>query len=88
MSDPRDLGFNYGPGWGSQPKPPVYLRAAKLSRVLARRLAEQSAKAWRLEMALRNVRLATTGVEKAIAITELSSELAQFGEGANVLIDG
>ena len=75
MSDPRDLGFNYGKGWGNQPKPPVYLQAMKLARNLSEEAVEKSAQAWKLEMALRNVRLATTGVEKAVAVAELAAEL-------------
>ena len=79
MSDPRDLGFNYGKGWGSVPKPPVYLQAAKLARQLGREAAQMSAQAWALEMALRSVRLATTGVEKAVAIAELATEVERVG---------
>ena len=75
MSDPRELGFNYGKGWGSGPKPPVYLVAAQLARQLGRQVSQMSAQAWALEMALRNVRLATTGVEKAVAIAKLEREL-------------
>jgi len=75
MSDPRELGFNYGRGWGVAPKPPVYLVAAKLARQLGRQLSQMSAQAWALEMALRSVRLATTGVEKAVAIAALERKL-------------
>ena len=83
MSDPRNLGFNYGKGWGGLPKPPVYLHAAQLARHLGREAAQMSAKAWALEMALRSVRLATTGVEKAVAITELEREL----QGLRTLVE-
>jgi hypothetical protein len=77
MSDPRERGFNYGRGWGSAPKPPVFLHATKVAHKLGKQATEMSARAWALEMALRNVRLATTGVEKAIAVAELERELAR-----------
>ena len=50
-SDPRTRGFNYGVGWGSDPKPPVFLTAAKLARDLGKRAAELNREAWALEMA-------------------------------------
>jgi hypothetical protein len=78
MSDPRDLGFNYGTGWGSAPKPPIYLLAIKLARRLGQDAVEKSAQAWALEMALRNVRLATTGVEKAVAVVELARQMEKL----------
>jgi hypothetical protein len=78
MNDPRDLGFNYGIGWGSARKPPSYLYAAKLARKLGQEAMQKSAQAWALEMALRNVRLATTGVEKAVACAALTAELEKL----------
>ncbi|HWA92089.1 MAG TPA: hypothetical protein VG889_18765 [Rhizomicrobium sp.] len=74
MSDPRERGFNYGKGWGSAPKPPIFLHATKLAHQLGQQAMALSARAWALEMALRNVRLATTGVEKVIAVRELERE--------------
>lgn len=83
MSDPRELGFNYGRGWGAAPKPPVYLQAAKLARQLGQQVSQMSAQAWALEMALRSVQLATTGVEKAVAIAELERKL----QGLKTLVE-
>jgi hypothetical protein len=80
MCDPRDLGFNYSTGWGSAPKPPVYLYAMKLARQLGQEVVEKSAQAWALEMALRNVRLATTGAEKAVAVAALVSQMNMLNE--------
>jgi hypothetical protein len=72
MSDPRAFGFNYGSGWGKGSKPPIYLHASKLAHELGKDAARKSAQAWTLEMALRKVRLASTGVEKALAVAELT----------------
>jgi len=79
MSDPRDLGFNYSTGWGSAPKPPVYLHATLIARRLGQEVVERSAQAWALEMALRNVRLASSGVEKAMAVAALAAQLEKLG---------
>ena len=79
MSDPRDRGFNYGTGWGSGPKPPLYLEAAKRSRALNAEARASSARAWSLEMALWRGRIATTGVEKAGAMMDLALELDRLG---------
>jgi hypothetical protein len=76
--DPRTLGFNYGPGWGSEPKPPVYITAVRICHVLGQEATRMSAKAWALEMAIRDVRLACTGVEKARAIGKLQIELGKY----------
>lgn len=72
QDDPRDKGFNYGKGWGSDPKPFLYHQAMKLSRILNQEAQEASKRAWQLEHALWRVRIATTGVEKAAALKELS----------------
>lgn len=82
MSDPREAGFNYGKGWGSAPKPPIYLEAAKLARQLNKESALISARAWALELALWRVRIATTGVEKAMAVAELFAEVQKFASVA------
>ena len=79
MSDPRALGFNYGKGWGSDPKPPIFLEATRLARILGQEAVQMSARAWALEMALRNVRIATTGAEKASAVAALEREMRQLG---------
>lgn len=75
MSDPRNSGFNYGKGWGALPKPPIYHHAAKLAREIGRDAALKSSQAWALELALWRVRIATTGVEKAVAVAALASEV-------------
>jgi hypothetical protein len=82
MSDPREAGFNYAKGWGSAPKPPIYLAAAKLTRQLNQESALISARAWALELALWRVRMATTGVEKAVAVAELAAEVKKFAASA------
>jgi hypothetical protein len=71
MNDPRDDGFNYGRGWGSDPKPPTYLFGMAMARRMGQALILQSKRLWRLEMALRNVRVASTGAEKATAVAAL-----------------
>jgi hypothetical protein len=75
--DPRTLGFNYGPGWGSEPKPPIYNTAMKVAFVLGREATKLSAQAWALEMAIRDVRLASRGCEKAQAVAKLETALAK-----------
>jgi len=75
MCEPREQGFNYGRGWGSTPKPPVYDRATKVARRLGQEATEKSAQAWRLEMALWKVRIASTEIEKAGAVANLAVEL-------------
>jgi hypothetical protein len=82
MNDPRESGFNYGKGWGATPKLPVYLHAAKLARQLAHEGTLISTRAWALEMALWRVRIATTGVEKAQAVADLSAEMQKLGLSA------
>ena len=67
-TDPRKDGFNYGIGWGKEPKPPIYLEAMALCRRLNDQLMQLSREAWQLEMSIRAVRLAETGVEKAAAV--------------------
>lgn len=76
--DPRTRGFNYGPGWGPSPKPPVYAHAVRVAYVLGQEATKMSAKAWALEMAIRDVRLACTGVEKAVAVKKLEAELGKY----------
>jgi hypothetical protein len=62
--NPRANGFNYGVGWGSTPKPTIYTEAQQLALLLNREANAASRKAWALEMAIRNVRLAETDQEK------------------------
>lgn len=76
--DPRIRGFNYGRGWGSAPKPPVYQAAAQLALDLARCARVISDRWWELEMKLRDVRLAGTPEEKERSITALAQAYAQY----------
>lgn len=76
--DPRMQGFNYGAGWGEGPKPPVYYFASKLVLDMRRQAGEIGAKAWDLEMAIRDVRLATLGAEKSVAIARLEAKLEEL----------
>jgi len=78
MIDPRSIGFNYGSSWGAQPKPPVYHAAMKVAFVLQRQAREISDKAWRLEMVIRNVRLAGTARERTRAVARLEKALADY----------
>jgi hypothetical protein len=71
-------GFNYGPAL-SGPQPPIYQTAMKLAHALAEKALATASDAWALEMAIRNVRLACTGVEKAMAVTQLAKEMSRVG---------
>ena len=77
-NDPRDKGFNYSTGWGSDPKPPLYLEAMKKAQELNRVASEASKEAWEMEHALWVVRIATTGVEKAIALSHVADKMAKY----------
>ncbi len=76
--DPRSRGFNYGAGWGTAPKPPVFHAASKLARDLAACARVMSDQAWALEMLLRDVRLAHTAPEKAAAVNRLAIKYAEY----------
>ena len=76
-SNPRKRGFNYGVGWGSEPKPPLYIASLLRARFIRLEAQKISAAAWDFEMAIRNVRLAETGVEKAKALAALEVEYAK-----------
>ena len=69
--DPRKHGFNYGAGWGSAPYPPLLLTAQKAAFELGQRARVYGDQAWSLEMACRDVRLASNGVEKAMMMQKL-----------------
>ena len=75
--NPRANGFNYGVGWGPTAKPPIYSEAQGLALQLNRAANEASRTAWALEMAIRNVRLAETDVEKKRSVTALAIEIAK-----------
>ena len=77
MSDPRANGYNYGRCLQG-PKPPAFHTAMKLAHMLSVEAVQKAADAWVLEMAIRNVRLACTGVEKVIALNELEREMARL----------
>jgi hypothetical protein len=76
--DPRDRGFNYGRGWGSDPKPPLYHTATIKCRQLSEQANRLSQEAWDLEHALWVVRIASTGEEKAIAMNHLAEKMAKY----------
>jgi hypothetical protein len=75
--NPRALGFNYGAGWGPTAKPPIYAEAQAVALQLNSIANAASRKAWALEMAIRNVRLAETDTEKKQSVTALAMELAK-----------
>jgi hypothetical protein len=75
--NPRANGFNYGVGWGSTAKPPIYQEAQVLAVTLDRAANEASRIAWALQMAIREVRLAETDTENKQAITALALEVAK-----------
>jgi hypothetical protein len=75
--DPRTLGFNYGPGWGNAPKPPVYQTAIQIAYVLTRQARVISDAAWKLEIAIRRVRLASSDEEKEMMVAQLEAALEQ-----------
>lgn len=70
-SDPRMAGFNYSVGWGSAPKPAEYLVLERRAREMRANYQALGAKLWAVEMALRNVRLASTPQEKEKAVSDL-----------------
>ena len=71
INDPRSEGFNYSEGWGGDPKPPVYATALHLAHELRAHASLLSDRAWKLDMAIRDVRLATLGWEKSLAVHKL-----------------
>jgi hypothetical protein len=75
--NPRANGFNYGIGWGPSLKPAIYATAQELALELGELASRLSRAAWALEMAIRNVRLAETDVEKRSAVLALESEMGK-----------
>lgn len=73
--DPRRYGFNYGAGWGREPKPPIYDQAMELADRLRQLSQEASQTSWALDHALWRVRIAETPAEKQQAISELRAEV-------------
>jgi hypothetical protein len=76
--DPRKAGFNYGIGWGSDPKPMVYYQAQDLARRLGKEAEKASQAAWSVEMAVRDLRLAETSEEKHRAISNLENIVSRY----------
>jgi hypothetical protein len=76
-ANPRANGFSYGVGWGPTAKPPIYIKAQELAAILDREANEASRRAWALQMAIREVRLAETDTEKKHAVTVLAMEVAK-----------
>lgn len=68
---PRKSGFNYGVGWETAPKPSIYFDAVRLNQAMRDDLHERQSAQWRLETAMRNLRLAETVTEKVLAIGTL-----------------
>jgi hypothetical protein len=78
MIDPRTQGFNYGTGWGSAPKPPIYIEGMRRAQALSEEANQKQQEAWALEMVLRDVRLATTDQEKAEAVSALTDAMSKY----------
>lgn len=76
--DPRKAGFNYGIGWGTDPKPLVYYQASDLARRLGKEAQKASEAAWCVEMAVRDLRLAETEEEKLSAISKLENIVMRY----------
>jgi hypothetical protein len=86
-TNPRARGFNYGEGWGKAPKPAICGQASELARRLGLQALEASRAAWRVEHAVRAVRLAESDLEKSSAISALTAivrfyDLSVVSEGA------
>jgi hypothetical protein len=75
--NPRANGYNYGVGWGPTDKPPIYAEAQKLASLLGDEAIEASRIHWALEMAIRNVRLAETDIEKKQSVSNLAIEMSK-----------
>lgn len=69
VGGPRANGYNYG--GGNTTLPDVYFDGVRMETTLNRMLQEMSGRAWKLTTAVRNVRLAETATEKALAEQEL-----------------
>lgn len=83
---PRKQGFNYGIGWGSDPKPPIYFEAEKLEAAWTKTMHEVQAIRYALTEAIRNVRLSETATEKRRAVATLA-EVVSKTYGVNPLVD-
>jgi len=76
--DPRQHGFNYGRGWGDDPKPAIYYEAEAVASRLRQAANEASAEAWSLDMVIRNIRLAGTPEEKVKAVFALEQRMRRY----------
>lgn len=73
-TDPRDNGFNYAGGWPSDlPKPPIYNAAVALATLSRAAASAVTAWSWDLDMAIRDVRLASTEHERQAAVDRLTA---------------
>lgn len=72
VSAQRKAGFNYGGGWGPSPLPSIYFDAIKLQEGIRRHAHDASALSWEMEMAIRDIRLAESEVEKRNAVSRLN----------------
>ncbi len=76
--DPRMLGFNYGRGWGDDPKPGIYAQGIELGRRMAKASLEASQAAWEIDMACRGLRLSEGEEEKKRAIKRLEEVVKKY----------
>lgn len=76
--NPRAAGFNYGIGWGKDPKPPVYYQAMLLAQRLGAEAMRASRQAWSVEMRARDLRLAETEEEKKRAVAALKDVVEKY----------
>jgi hypothetical protein len=71
--NPRKAGFNYGTGWGSAPKPPIFAAGEALAQRLGAAAIAASRDAWEVDHAVRDVRLAETPEEKTTRVATLTA---------------
>lgn len=71
-TDPRALGFNYGAAIGAPRDNPAYAAAEALRTHCLSVLSDWSKRAWDLEIATRDVRIACTPEEQAAKLETLS----------------
>lgn len=74
--DPRALGFSYNAQNESR-KPAFFKTAEKIAFMLGRQAGELEQQAWDLEMAIKDVRIASNTAEKTMALADLEKELAK-----------
>lgn len=85
---PRKNGFNYGSGYRG-PLPPVYFDGVRLVTLLRARAHAASTTHWRMETALRNLRLAETETEKALTVITLEETMRNImADDPTIAIEG